>query len=688
MKSIRNAAKTRMNYVNGRILAIAFTTCLVSSPFTLTSAFSGIHSIVQKSTYQPSLSQYTKNALIQKNNLPTRTLSRISCSMTLNEAEEKRRTSIIIDKTENDLNIEEKNVKTLLNGANVNITKEKLTEEIFDEEHHEKLITEKDEVVKEELEAAVKEVKEIFKEVTQSTGKLTETIIEKGPGILTKTFRTLVSKEMRMDISKRKKHYVSDWTDALKNKRQVIPAILFLFFACLAPAVSFGTISSEITNGSIGVVEFLLSSGLSGMVYAVLSGQPMAFVAPTGLTLAFISGLFRFCTSYSLPFFPVYSWVGIWTSLFMVLLGFAGSSKLIKYCTRFTDEVFNALLSLNFLYEAISSLRRNFSLADPSNLTMPFVSLAMALSTFWSTMKVIAFDKTRYLNKSLRKTVKDFGPVAIIVVMSILNTLPWLKKWNVPTLMVPDALQLAGGREFLVPIFSIPTKIRLLCALPAVLLTSLFFMDQNISTRLVNNPENQLTKGAAYNMDMVALGAVTGGLSLVGLPWMCGATVQSMNHVRAMTKYHFDVETQQLEIESVTETRASGFIIHTMIASSVFLLPLLRFLPIPVVSGVFLFLGRKLMTGNSFLARVRDVFAERSRLPDGHCIQKIGKKKVASFTLLQIGCLLALWGFKSNSATAIFFPSVIGMLMLIRSYVLPHFLSEEELEALGDATPS
>jgi len=169
---------------------------------------------------------------------------------------------------------------------------------------------------------------------------------------------------------------------------------------------------------------------------------------------------------------------------------------------------------------------------------------------------------------------------------------------------------------------------------------------------------------------------------------MCGATVQSMNHVRAMTKSKFDVDTEQLEVESVTETRTSGFIIHSMIASSVFLLPLLRFLPIPVVSGVFLFLGRKLMTGNSFLARIRDVFAETERLPEGHCIQKMGKKKVALFTIVQIFCLLALWGFKSNSATAIFFPSVIGMLMLIRSYALPQFLSEEEFETLGDATPS
>lgn len=46
----------------------------------------------------------------------------------------------------------------------------------------------------------------------------------------------------------------------------MIPAVLFLYFACLAPAVSFGTISSEITNGSIGVVEFLLGSGVAGVV--------------------------------------------------------------------------------------------------------------------------------------------------------------------------------------------------------------------------------------------------------------------------------------------------------------------------------------------------------------------------------------------------------------------------------------
>lgn len=70
-------------------------------------------------------------------------------------------------------------------------------------------------------------------------------------------------------MRRRSKVYKSDWTDAFKKKRQVLPAIMFLYFACLAPAVSFGTIASEITGGSIGIVEFLLSSGMSGMVSVV-----------------------------------------------------------------------------------------------------------------------------------------------------------------------------------------------------------------------------------------------------------------------------------------------------------------------------------------------------------------------------------------------------------------------------------
>ena len=93
-----------------------------------------------------------------------------------------------------------------------------------------------------------------------------------------------------------------------------------------------------------------------------------------------------------------------------------------------------------------------------------------------------------------------------------MNALPAFKKFGVATLAVPNSFQLAGGRKLLVPIHSVSLKLKLLCILPAILLTALFYMDQNISVRVVNNPDNGLKKPSAYNMDMVALGLITGGM--------------------------------------------------------------------------------------------------------------------------------------------------------------------------------
>lgn len=134
-----------------------------------------------------------------------------------------------------------------------------------------------------------KKFRSYVKKPSNSTVDAFGTMVAKGDRLLGK----IASRAMVADVQRRRRHYISDWTDAFKKKRQVIPGILFLYFACLSPAVSFGTIASEITLGNIGIVEFLLSSGLSGMAYAVLCGQPMSFIAPTGLTLAFISGLYH-----------------------------------------------------------------------------------------------------------------------------------------------------------------------------------------------------------------------------------------------------------------------------------------------------------------------------------------------------------------------------------------------------------
>ena len=56
-------------------------------------------------------------------------------------------------------------------------------------------------------------------------------------------------KDLMNDVKKRKACYGHDWRTAFKNRSQVIPAILFLYFACLSPVVSFGTIAAQLTGG-------------------------------------------------------------------------------------------------------------------------------------------------------------------------------------------------------------------------------------------------------------------------------------------------------------------------------------------------------------------------------------------------------------------------------------------------------
>ncbi|CAM9708584.1 unnamed protein product [Choristocarpus tenellus] len=97
--------------------------------------------------------------------------------------------------------------------------------------------------------------------------------------------------DLEEDIRTRSQVYKSDWTDGVNHKS--LPSILFLYFACLLPAVAFGGISAQVTGGCMGVIEYIIACGVGGVSYALFSGQPMTLIGPTGLTLAFITALYR-----------------------------------------------------------------------------------------------------------------------------------------------------------------------------------------------------------------------------------------------------------------------------------------------------------------------------------------------------------------------------------------------------------
>jgi hypothetical protein len=53
---------------------------------------------------------------------------------------------------------------------------------------------------------------------------------------------------------------------------------MFLFFACLAPAVGFGGLFALATNNAIGTVEMVSSTAICGIIYAFFSAQPLTII--------------------------------------------------------------------------------------------------------------------------------------------------------------------------------------------------------------------------------------------------------------------------------------------------------------------------------------------------------------------------------------------------------------------------
>ncbi|KAK1870059.1 hypothetical protein I4F81_012522 [Pyropia yezoensis] len=469
------------------------------------------------------------------------------------------------------------------------------------------------------------------------------------------------------DVRRRAPLYASDWVDGFQLK--ALPATAFLYFACLAPVVAFGGLTSVLTHGTMGVVEFLVSASGCGVAYAALSGQPLVIIGPTGLTLAFTSALYGFCVRAGIPFLATYAWVGLWTAAILAFLALINASDLIKYCTRFTDEVFNSLIACNFVFEASRSLAGNFSLAGVDK-TRPFFSLALALGTFTMARTLSGLRSGKYLRKRVRTLLADFGPCLSIFVMSALAAVvPAIRTACLETLDIPAKMTLAGGRAWLVPLAGVPMAVKVGAVLPALLLTMLFFLDQNISS--LNHVRALATTevvGGSVPAPTLAAAAATSEATPSDAPTPAPAPTE--------------VTPERIQIKSVVESRMTGFAIHALIGASLFFLPLLRRIPLAVICGLFLFLGRNMMTGNQFLQRVKLLFLDPDMAPPSSPIKKVSPREVHGFTALQLVCLAALWALKVNPKTSLFFPSVIASLLAIRSLLARRLFSERALDVL------
>lgn len=492
------------------------------------------------------------------------------------------------------------------------------------------------------------------------------------------------------DVRRRAPHYVQDYLDGLNTKS--LGSSLFLFFACLAPAIIFGGLMHGMTNGDIGTVEMIVGTALCGVVYAVVSGQPLIILGGTGPMLIFTGLLYEYCDSEGIAFLPAYAWVGFWTGLILLLLAATDASCLMRFFTRFTDEIFAALISVIFIYEAVEKLILIFHRAQAGESIghdVAFLSLLLALGTYYVASSLSAFKKSHLLVPTAREFLADFGPTIAILSMTAI-ALYWNAEIPLDPLPAPDHFQTSTGRAWLVPFMDVPQKIIWLSIVPALLCSVLVFLDQNITARLVNSPDNNLHKGEAYHLDLALVGGLVVLCSAFGLPWLVAATVRSLNHVRSLATTEEVVDRSgsvQTHILHVRENRVTGIAIHLLIAASLLLLPVLKHVPLAVLFGLFLYMGVVSMRGNQFFERLSLWATDPALYPSSHYVRRVPRGVMHLFTAVQLACLVGLWAIKT-SAWAILFPLFIALLVPIRFVLARMFAPEHMAELDAEENPS
>ncbi|CAE7235260.1 SLC4A10 [Symbiodinium sp. CCMP2592] len=500
---------------------------------------------------------------------------------------------------------------------------------------------------------------------------------------------------LRLDIRRRAPLYCSDWTDAFnpENFQKSVSSILYLFIAALAPAITFGSRFLDGTNGQFGVMEMIMSTCISGLIFSTFSGQPLSILGATGPFLAYTLVVYDLAVAVDVEFMPFYFWTCMWCSLFTVLVAVFDLCALMKHVTMFSEDIFAGLISLIFIIDGARPIIENFT-ESRLTLTNCMFEALLFLWTFGLATYLSSFRRSPWTFRFVRNFAANFAVTIALVSGSALAAIysndTGLRMLQVDADFSPN-LSLSDGskRPWIInpagmdrpfPAWGIAYAI-----LPAIGFAVLGYLDQNLTSVIVNRPSNGLKKPAAYHLDLFVRGALTLPVcAVLGLPLSVASTVPSITHVISLTTYEVKQlpEGERKVPTKVVEQRATNFLIHVLIGSALFLAPVLKFLPRAVLQGVFFYMGIASLTGNNLFDRLKLwLIWDPAKYPQYHYIQKLPISRVHLYTVVQVICLGILYGLKAIKETSVVFPFFMASLAIIRK-AMRFMFTEDELKQL------
>ncbi|CAM5133474.1 unnamed protein product [Eretmochelys imbricata] len=314
-----------------------------------------------------------------------------------------------------------------------------------------------------------------------------------------------------------------------------------------------------------------------------------------------------------------------------------------------------------------------------------FMAFILFLGTFLCSMTLKSFKTSRYFPTALRKLVSDFSIILAILIFCGIDAILGLET---PKLIVPSEFKPTNSQRGWVvfPLGVNPWWVCLVSTVPAVLVIILIFMDQQITAVILNRKEYRLQKGAGFHLDLFCVSLLMILTSVTGLPWYVSATVISLAHMDSLKKESTtSAPGEQPKFLGIREQRLTGLVVFILTGVSVFLAPVLKYIPMPVLYGVFLYMGVAALNSIQFMDRIQLLLMPTKHQPDFMYLRHVPLRRVHLFTLIQMLCLAALWILKSTVA-AIIFPVMLLALVGIRK-AMECIFSRQDLSWLDDIMP-
>lgn len=176
-------------------------------------------------------------------------------------------------------------------------------------------------------------------------------------------------------------------------------------------AITFGGLIGDKTQSLVGISETLVSACFVGMIFHAFASQPLVFVGTTGPLILFDEALIKFCDSMGYSFLSVRVYVGFWLSAIALTMAAFEGSVYVRFFTRFTQEIFSALITLIYIVETALKLLVTFNrhplhaeyvYKEMENVTSTMAPIALEnINELDSNVPVVSLKilKTLFINK-------------------------------------------------------------------------------------------------------------------------------------------------------------------------------------------------------------------------------------------------------------------------------------------------